>query len=58
MVRFPDLHVEAGELPLHVPLGLRLLLQLLQEAVAVVLRLPQARRHAQLRPSLLRQHLL
>ena len=53
-----DLHVEAGHLSLHVPFGLRLLLQLLQQVVPLVLHLAQAPRHTQLLMSLISQQLL
>lgn len=43
---------------LHVPLGLRLLLQLLLEAVAVILTLPQLGGELQLLPRLLSKQLL
>lgn len=48
-----DLHVEAGHLPLHGPFDLSLLLQLLHEAVPVVLHLTQTPRQIQLLTRLL-----
>lgn len=53
-----DLHIEAGNLPVHSPLGLRLLLQLLHQAVPVLLKLTQTSGKMQLLTSLLRQQLL
>lgn len=53
-----DLHAETGDLPLHSPLGLRLLLQLLHQAVPVLFHLTQATRHVQLLTGLLREQLL
>lgn len=53
-----DLHIEAGHLPLHSPLGLRLLLQLLQQAVPLLLKLTQASGQIQLLTRFLRQQLL
>ena len=56
--RFTDLSVEAGRLPLHTAFSLRLLLQLLHQAVPVLLHLTQASGQIQLLTRLLRQQLL
>jgi hypothetical protein len=52
------LDVEGGDVSLHVPLGLHLLVQLVLQAVLVVLRLPQLGGELELLPGLLSQELL
>lgn len=53
-----DLYVEGGNVSLHIPLGLHLLLQLFLQTVAVVLHLTQLRGELQLLTGLLSQQLL
>lgn len=53
-----NLDIEGGHVPLNVPLGFHLLLQLLLQAVYVILRLPQFCGDLQFLPCLLSQQLL
>ena len=58
MCELSHLDVEGGDVPLHVPLGLHLLVQLVLQAVLVVLRLPQLGGELELLSGLLSQELL
>lgn len=58
LVCVADLHVEAGRLSFYGSFGLRLLLQLLHQAVPVLLHLTQPSRQIQLLTGFFRQELL